>query len=255
MSGHNKWSTIKHKKGAADAKRGKIFSRIAKEMTIVAKSGGGDPGSNPTLRTLISKAKACNMPNENIDRAIKKGTGELAADILEEITYEGYADGGVGLVVKVLTDNKNRAAAEVRNIFKKHGSDFSSLGSVSRNFERKGTIMVPAAEGLTEDRLMEVVLGAGADDMVTEEGGFTVTCQPAAFGEVCAAIEAAGIKIDQENSQVGLVALASVSVKEASVAKSVNKFISALEDHDDVQDVFNNMEIDDAIATQIEEEE
>ena len=117
MSGHSKWATIKHKKGAADAKRGKIFSKIAKEMTIVAKAGGGDPGNNPTLRTLIAKAKAVNMPNDNIDRAIKKGTGELAADILEEVTYEGYAQGGVGLVVKVLTDNKNRAAAEVRNVF------------------------------------------------------------------------------------------------------------------------------------------
>ena len=117
MSGHSKWATIKHKKGAADAKRGKIFSKIAKEMTIVAKAGGGDPANNPTLRTLIAKAKSVNMPNDNIDRAIKKGTGELAADVLEEITYEGYAQGGVGLVVKVLTDNKNRAAAEVRNIF------------------------------------------------------------------------------------------------------------------------------------------
>ena len=255
MSGHNKWSTIKHKKGAADAKRGKIFSRIAKEMTIVAKSGGGDPGSNPTLRTLIAKAKACNMPNDNIDRAIKKGTGELESDILEEITYEGYAQGGVGLVVKVLTDNKNRAAAEVRNIFKKSGSDFAGLGSVSRGFERKGTIMVPAAEGLTEDGLMEVVLSSGADDMVAEEGGFTVTCQPVAFSEVCAALEAAGIKIDPENSQVGLVPITPVPVNELAVAKAVNKFVAALEDHDDVQDVYTNMEIADEIAEKLQAEE
>jgi YebC/PmpR family DNA-binding regulatory protein len=253
MSGHSKWATIKHKKGAADAKRGKIFSKIAKEMTIVAKGGGGDPGSNPTLRTLIAKAKSVNMPNDNIDRAIKKGTGELAADILEEITYEGYAQGGVGLVVKVLTDNKNRAASEVRNIFKKAGSDFSGLGSVSRGFERKGTIMVPAGDGVTEDGLMEVVLGAGADDMVTEEGGFTVTCQPAMFSAVCAALEAAGIKFDQENSQVGLVALTLVSVKEVSVAKAVNKFVAALEEHDDVQDVYTNMEIDDSIVDKLDE--
>ncbi len=253
MSGHSKWATIKHKKGAADAKRGKIFSKIAKEMTIVAKHGGGDPANNPTLRTLIAKAKSVNMPNDNIDRAIKKGTGELAADILEEITYEGYAQGGVGLVVKVLTDNKNRAAAEVRNVFKKNGSDFSGLGSVSRGFERKGTIMIPAGEGVTEDGLMEVVLGAGADDMVTEEGGFTVTCQPAAFSDVCAALEAAGIKFDQENSQVGLVAITTVPVKEVSVAKAVNKFVAALEEHDDVQDVYTNMEIDEAVADQMEE--
>jgi len=255
MSGHSKWATIKHKKGAADAKRGKVFSKIAKEMTIVAKSGGGDPGNNPTLRTLIAKAKAVNMPSDNIDRAIKKGTGELAADVLEEITYEGYAQGGVGLVVKVLTDNKNRAAAEVRNIFKKNGTDFAALGAVSRGFERKGTIMVPAADGLTEDKMMEIALGAGADDLVAEEGGFTVTCQPNAFGEVSAALEAAGITIDPENSQVGLVALTPVPVSELSVAKAVNKFVAALEDHDDVQDVYNNMDIDESIATQLEAEE
>lgn len=253
MSGHSKWATIKHKKGAADAKRGKVFSKIAKEMTIVAKTGGGDPGTNPTLRTLIAKAKSVNMPNDNIDRAIKKGTGELAADVLEEITYEGYAQGGVGLVVKVLTDNKNRAAAEVRNIFKKNGSDFAGLGAVSRGFERKGTIMIPAAGGLTEDAVMEVALGAGADDMVTEEGGFTVTTQPGAFAEVCAALEAAGIVFDQENSQVGLVAHTLVPVSDAAVAKAVNKFVAALEDHDDVQDVYTNMAVDDAIAEQAQE--
>jgi len=253
MSGHSKWATIKHKKGAADAKRGKIFSKIAKEMTIVAKAGGGDPNNNPTLRTLIAKAKSVNMPNDNIDRAIKKGTGELAADALEEITYEGYAGGGVGLVVKVLTDNKNRAAAEVRNIFKKNGSDFAGLGSVSRSFERKGTIMIPSVDGLTEDKVMEVALGAGADDMVTEEGGFTVTCQPSAFAEVSAAIEAAGIAIDQENSQVGLVPLTLAPVTDANVAKAVNKFVSMLEDHDDVQDVYTNMDIDDSIADQVAE--
>ena len=253
MSGHSKWATIKHKKGAADAKRGKIFSKIAKEMTIVAKAGGGDPTNNPTLRTLIAKAKSVNMPNDNIDRAIKKGTGELAADALEEITYEGYAQGGVGLVVKVLTDNKNRAAAEIRNIFKKNGSDFAGLGAVSRGFERKGTIMIPAADGLTEDKVMEVALGAGADDLLAEEGGFTVTCQPNAFAEVSAAIEAAGIKIDQENSQVGLVALTQVPVSDVAVAKAVNKFVAALEEHDDVQDVYTNMDVDASIAGQLDE--
>ena len=253
MCGHSKWATIKHKKGAADAKRGKIFSKIAKEMTIVAKQGGGDPGNNPTLRTLIAKANSGNMPNDNIDRAIKKGTGELAADVLEEITYEGYAQGGVGLVVKVLTDNKNRAAAEVRNVFKKNGSDFAGLGAVSRGFERKGTIMIPAADGITEDQVMEVVLGAGADDMATEEGGFTVTCQPASFSEVCSALEAANIKFDQENSQVGLVAQTLVPVTDVAVAKAVNKFVAALEEHDDVQDVYTNMDIDDAVAAQLEE--
>ncbi len=251
MSGHSKWATIRHKKGAADAKRGKIFSRIAKEITLAAKSGG-DPASNPTLRTQIAKAKSVNMPNDNIERAIKKGTGELAADILEEITYEGYAAGGVGLVVKVLTDNKNRAAAEVRNIFKKNNSDFASVGAVSRGFERLGTIMIPATDGLTEDMVMEAALGAGADDMESEEGGFTITCQPNTFSEVCAAIEAAGITFDQENSQVGLVAQTLVPINDISIVNKVNKFISMLEDNDDVQDVYTNMDIDDSLVDQLE---
>ena len=253
MSGHSKWATIKHKNGAADAKRGKAFSKIAKEMTIVAKQGGGDPNNNPTLRTLMAKAKAVNMPNDNIDRAIKKGTGELAADILEEITYEGYAAGGVGLVVKVLTDNKNRAAAEVRNVFRKNNSDFATLGSVSRNFERKGMILVPAAEA-TEDQLMEVVLGAGADDMETEEEGFTVTCTPSAYSAVCEALEAAGIAFDQENSRVGLMPTALAPVTDVAVAKSVNKFIAALEELEDIQDVYTNMDLADEIAEAAEAE-
>ena len=253
MSGHSKWATIKHKKGAADAKRGKAFSKIAKEMTLSAKQGGGDPGNNPTLRSLMAQAKAVNMPNDNIDRAIKKGTGELAADILEEITYEGYAAGGVGIVAKVLTDNKNRAAAEVRNVFKKHNSDFATPGSVSRNFERKGTILIPIGE-VTEDQIMEIVLNAGADDMETEEDGFTVTCQPSSFSAVCEALDKAAIAFDQENSVVGLVATALAPVSEIAVAKSVNKFIAALEDLEDIQDIYTNMDIDDAITEALEEE-
>jgi len=254
MSGHSKWQTIKHKKGAADAKRGKIFSRIAKEITIVVKQGGADPGANPSLRTLISKAKGSNMPNDNIDRAIKKGTGELAADILEEITYEGYAGGGVGLVVKVLTDNKNRAAAEIRNIFKKNNSEFASLGSVARGFVRKGTIMIPAVEGLTEDKVMEVVLGAGAEDMVTEEDGFTIDTEPAMFNEVCVALEEAGLTYDMENSQVGLVATQTIPVADLGVAQSCNKFINMLEEHEDVQDVYCNWALDDDVAEKLGEE-
>jgi len=254
MSGHSKWQTIKHKKGAADAKRGKIFSKVAKEITVAVKQGGADPDSNPTLRTMIAKGKASNMPNENIDRAIKKGTGELAADILEEITYEGYASGGVGLVVKVLTDNKNRAAAEIRNIFKKNNSEFASLGSVARGFERKGTIMIPEVDGLTEDQVMEVALGAGADDLLTEEGGFTVSTPPNMYGEVCGALEEAGIKIDQQNSQVGLVAIQTVPVADLGVARACNKFINMLEDHDDVQDVYCNWDLDDSIADNLDEE-
>ncbi len=251
MSGHSKWQTIKHKKGAADAKRGKIFSRIAKEITVVVKSGGSDPSSNPSLRTLISKAKSVNMPNDNIDRAIKKGTGELAADILEEITYEGYAGGGIGLVVKVLTDNKNRAAAEIRNIFKKNNSEFASLGSVARSFVRKGTIMIPMSDGLSEDQVMEIALGAGAEDMESDEDGFTIDTEPAMFNDVCAALEEAGIAYDMENSQVGLVATQTVPVSGLSVAQACFKFINMLEEHDDVQDVYCNWDLDDAIADQL----
>ncbi|MDD5706601.1 MAG: YebC/PmpR family DNA-binding transcriptional regulator, partial [Kiritimatiellae bacterium] len=150
MSGHSKWATIKHKKGAADAKRGKVFSKLAKEIMVVTKQGGGDPNGNAALRNLLQKAKSVNMPGDNIDRAIKKGTGELGGVIYEEVSYEGYAAGGVGVIVKGLTDNKNRAAAEIRNIFKKHGTDFASVGAVSRGFERKGQIVLDAA-GLTED--------------------------------------------------------------------------------------------------------
>jgi YebC/PmpR family DNA-binding regulatory protein len=252
MSGHSHWATIKRAKGAADAKRGKIFSKLGKEMTIVAKQGGGDPNSNPTLRTLIEKAKAAQMPNDNIDRAIKKGTGELESAALEEITYEGYAQGGVGIVVHVLTDNKNRAAAEVRNIFKKNGSDFAALGSVSRNFSRQGTIIVPAADGLTEDKLMEIALDAGADDMTADKDGFTVKCQPNSFAAVCSALEGKGVQIDKETSEVGLVPLTTVPVADLQVAKAVTRFVNALEDHEDVQDVYNNMDLDDAVAAQLE---
>jgi YebC/PmpR family DNA-binding regulatory protein len=163
MSGHSKWATIKHKKGAADAKRGKVFSKLAKELMVVARQGGSDPGMNPTLRTLIQKAKSVNMPADNVDRAIKKGAGELEGAVFEEAVYEGYAGGGVGLIVQALTDNKNRAAAEIRHIFTKHGSSFAQQGSVSRAFHRRGQIFIEA-EGVDEDELMGVVLEAGAED-------------------------------------------------------------------------------------------
>ncbi|MBQ7188224.1 MAG: YebC/PmpR family DNA-binding transcriptional regulator [Kiritimatiellae bacterium] len=254
MSGHNKWSTIKHKKGAADAKRGKIFSKIAKEITIVVKASGGNPDNNPTLRTLLEKAKSVNMPNDNITRAIKKGTGELAPDVLEEITYEGYAQGGVGLVINVSTSNKNRAAAEIRSIFKKNGSEFATPGSVSRNFERKGTILVPKADGVTEDKLMEVALDAGAEDIVDDGDGFTVSTPPKEFYAICQALTDAGINYDQENSEVGLVPMMYSQVTDPAVAKAVNRFVNALEENEDVQDVYHNMEIDDSIADQVEEE-
>ena len=253
MSGHSKWATIKHKKGAADAKRGKVFSKIAKEIMILAKQGGGDPGSNAALRNMLAKAKAVNMPNDNIDRAIKKGTGDGGSVNFEEITYEGYAAGGVGLIVKVLTDNKNRAAAEVGNIFKKNNSEFAKVGAVSRNFERKGQIVVEA-EGVDEDTIMMLALDAGADDVVNTGDTFEIYCTADTFSPICTALEGAGISpISAEAST--LIPMSSVMVTDVAVAKAVNKFVDALEDYDDVQNVYHNMEVDDAVSAQLEAED
>jgi len=251
MSGHSKWKTIQHKKGAADAKRGKIFSKMAKELMVVAKAGGGSPDTNTALRNLIVRCKAVSMPNDNIDRAIKKGTGELAADIMEEITYEGYADGGVGVVVKVLTDNKNRAAAEIRHIFSKMASGFASQGAVSRGFKRRGQIFVDA-NVVEEDKLMDIVLNAGAEDMSRDGEQFEVLTDPSAFTPVMEALEKAGIKTN--DAEVRLVAETYVPVTDKTVAKSVMKFVEALEDNDDVQNVYTNMDLDDTVIAAIEKE-
>ncbi len=251
MSGHSKWATIKHKKGAADAKRGKIFSKLAKEIMVVARQGGGDPSANITLRTLIQKAKGVNMPNDNIERAIKKGTGETGAAAFEEITYEGYATGGVALIVLVLTDNRNRAAAEIRHIFNKHGSSFAQQGAVSRSFERKGQILIDAT-AVDEERLMEVVLEAGAEDVETGEGQFEILTDPSAFNDVCDALENAGIKA--ENKEVTLLPMVTVPVNDAAQARSVLKFVAVLEDNDDVQNVYTNMEMTDEVMDAVGEE-
>ncbi len=251
MSGHSKWKTIQHKKGAADAKRGKIFSKMAKELMVVAKAGGGSPDTNAALRALITRCKACSMPNENIDRAIKKGTGELGGVTMDEVTYEGFADGGVGVVVKVLTDNKNRAAAEIRHIFSKHGSSFASLGAVSRGFKRRGQIFVDAAS-VEEDKLMDIVLTAGAEDMSRDGEQFEVLTDPGSFLAVCDAIEKAGLKYD--DSEIRLIPDAYVSVKDKAVAKSVMRFVETLEDNDDVQNVYTSMDVDDATLKELEAE-
>ena len=253
MSGHSHWATIKRAKGAADAKKGKIFSKLGKEITIVVKAKGGDPDNNPTLRTLIAKAKAAQMPNDNIERAIKKGTGELESAALVDAQYEGIK-GGVALVVNVLTDNKNRAAAEVGNVFKKNGIEFAKQGSATRLFDRLGQIMIPAADGITEDKVMEVALDAGAEDVVTEEGGFTVKCQPNDFTTVLEAIKAGGINVDEENSAIGLVPNMMNPVADVAAAKAINKFVEMLEDLEDVQDVYTNMETTDEVDAALEAE-
>ena len=253
MSGHSHWATIKRAKGAADAKKGKIFSKLGKEITIVVKAKGGDPDNNPTLRTLIAKAKAAQMPNENIERAIKKGTGELESAALVDAQYEGIK-GGVALVVNVLTDNKNRAAAEVGNVFKKNGIEFAKQGSATRLFDRLGQIMIPATDGVTEDKVMEVALDAGAEDVTAEDGGFTVKCQPNDFTTVLEAIKTSGIGVDEENSAIGLVPNMMNPVSDVAAAKAINKFVDMLEDLEDVQDVYTNMETTDEVDAALEAE-
>ncbi|MDA1044436.1 MAG: YebC/PmpR family DNA-binding transcriptional regulator [Verrucomicrobia bacterium] len=244
MSGHSKWKTIQHKKGAADAARGRIFSKLSREIMVVARQGGGDPSTNISLRTLIQKAKAANMPSDNIDRAIKKGTGEIEGQIFEEITYEGYATGGVAIVVNVLTDNRNRAAAEIRHLFTKHNTSFATQGAVTRNFERKGQILVDA-KSVDEEALMNIILEAGADDMTREGDQFEVLVDPSIFSDVCEAIEKASIKMS--SAEVTLIPLLTVPVTDPSTASSVLRFYNDLDDKDDVQNVYTNMDMSDEI--------
>jgi YebC/PmpR family DNA-binding regulatory protein len=225
-----------------------MFSKLAKEIMIAAKSG--DPSMNPSLRTIIQKAKSINMPNDNIEKAIKKGTGELASEAYEEITYEGYAAGGIGLVVNVLTDNKNRAAAEVGHIFKRNGSEFATRGSVSRNFERRGQIIIEKAAA-EEDALMEIVLEAGADDMTSDDDGYEVLTSPSAYQDVASALEAAGIAT--VSSEVVYLPMVTKEVTELQKVKQLLKFIDALEDNDDVQNVYHDADISDELMAQAEE--
>jgi YebC/PmpR family DNA-binding regulatory protein len=241
MSGHSKWATIKHAKGLADAKRGKIFTKFIKEISIAARMGGGDPASNPRLRTVIIKARAANMPKDNIDRAIKKGTGEDGATSFEELVYEGYAAGGVAVMVEVLTDNKNRAAADIRNIFTKTSGNLGTTGSVSRMFQRKGTIEFDA-EKVSEDEVMEVALEAGADDITNDDGIITVTTTSDSFATVADALNEKGF--ESLSADVGMVPEAYTAVDKDTAAK-VQKLIDKLEDNDDVQNVYHTAEFPD----------
>lgn len=241
MSGHSKWATIKHAKGISDAKRGKIFTKFIKEISIAARMGGGDPNSNPRLRTVIIKARAANMPKDNIERAIKKGTGEDGATSYEELVYEGYAPGGVAVMVEVLTDNKNRAAANVRNILTKNGGNLGTTGSVSRMFQRKGTIAIDA-EKASEDTVMEIALDAGADDVVNEDGVITVTTAPDTFAAVADALSEKGI--ETLSADVGMVPDAYTAIDKETAVK-VQKLIDRLEDDDDVQNVYHTAEFPD----------
>ncbi len=248
MSGHSKWKTIQHKKGANDAKRGKLFSRLSKEILVVARAGGGDLDTNASLKTLVTKAKSANMPNDNIDRAIKKGTGELESAALEELDYEGYAAGGVALIVKALTDNKNRAASDIRHIFSKHGSSFAQQGSVSRSFHRRGQILVDTSV-TDEDTLMGIVLDAGAEDLENAGEFFEITTDPTTYGAVMTALEDASIAVIE--GSVTLVSDLMIPISDLSQAKAILKFVDSLEDNEDVQDVYHNADFDDSVLAAI----
>ncbi len=239
MSGHSKWSTIKRKKGAVDAKRGKVFTKIIKEIMVAARTGGGDVGSNPRLRSAVLAAKAENMPKDNIDRAIKKGTGELEGVTYEEITYEGYGPGGVAMLVQVLTDNKNRTVADVRHIFSKHNGNLGETGCVSWMFENKGLILVDKA-GVDEDKLLEVALDAGALDVKDNGKEFEVTVAPAAYEAVKKKTEETGFK----PTYAELTMVPQTTVKLAGKeAEQMLKLMEGLEDSDDVQKVYANFDI------------
>ena len=240
MSGHSKWATIKRKKGAKDAERGRLFTRLIREITIAAKKGGGDENANPRLRTAILAAKAANMPAKNIENAIKKGTGELPGVVYEEMTYEGYGPGGIAVYMEVVTDNKNRTVAEIRHLMSKHGGSLGESGSVAWMFKKTGVITVPAA-ATTEDDLMMIALDAGADDIENADGIFRILTPPNALETVKSALEAAGIAV--ESAEVTMEPSSTVAV-EGKQAEQVLKLMDVLEEHDDIQNVYSNFDID-----------
>ena len=239
MSGHSKWATIKHKKGALDAKRGKIFTRLIKEVTIAAKQGGGDPDGNPRLRGAIAAAKAENMPSDNIKRGIQRGTGELEGVSYEEITYEGYGPGGVAVIVEVLTDNKNRAVSEVRHAFSKNGGNLGESNSVSWMFTKKGVIVV-AKDAASEDKLTEIVLESGAEDLSDEGENWEILCDPKEFENVVAALKAA--KITPEHAEVTMIS-STYTKLEGTTASQMMRLLDTLEDLDDAQNVYSNFDM------------
>ncbi|MBO5923875.1 MAG: YebC/PmpR family DNA-binding transcriptional regulator [Lentisphaeria bacterium] len=248
MSGHSKWANIKHKKDAADKARGRIFSRLGKEIMVAAKMGGGDVDTNPRLRSGIAAAKAANMPNANIDRAIKKGLGELGDVTFEEIQYEGYAAGGVALLIDCLTDNRNRSAREVRTTLDRNNGNLASSGSVAYMFKRQSHFVIEG-ENADEDKLMDIVLDAGAEDLIVEDGVAEIWGEPSAFEAIANALEAAGITASE--AAVTRRPDNTVSITDVHTAEQILKLIDKLEDLDDVQEVTGNFEIDDSIADQV----
>ncbi len=246
MSGHSHWATIKHKKGAIDAKRGKLWSKLSRAIIIAAKHGGSDPNTNLKLRYAIDKAREVSMPKDNIERAIKRGAGELEGQIFEEITYEGYGPGGVAILVDVLTDNRNRTAGEIRKIFEKGGGKMGGAGCVAYMFERKGLLSVDAASN-DEDALLAIVLDAGAEDLKRSDSTFDITCDPAAFSQVKQALEKNNVAL--VSSEISQIAKVPMDV-DAESGPKVLRLMEALDDHDDTQNVYTNANITEAMVAE-----
>ena len=243
MAGHSKWAKVKHFKGAIDARRGKIFSKLGREITIAAKLGGGDPDMNPRLRMVLLKCRTANMPKDNIERAIKKGTGGGEGTNFEDLTYEIYGPGGVALLVEVSTDNRNRTASDIRSLVTKHGGSIATPGSVGRLFHRKGQIII-SREAAHEDQLMELALEAGAEDFKAEPQGYEIITEAAHFEAVHKQVEGKGIKC--EAAEITSLPVITVPLADAGAVAAVNKLIEALEEHDDVKEVFSNAEFPEA---------
>ena len=243
MSGHSKWATIKHKKGAADAKRGKLFAKLIKQVEVAARTGGGDPDANPTLRTMFQKARDNSVPLDTIERAVKRGTGELEGVNYETVTYEGYAPGGIALLIECLTDNRNRTSGDVRSILSKNGGSLAEPGAVSWQFERKGVVLVPTS--VEEDEVMLTALDAGAEDIVDEGEMWRVTTPPSELPTVREAFDEAGIAV--ESADLAMLPTSTVEVTESGTVKQVLKLMELLDDLDDVQDVHANFDISDEL--------
>lgn len=252
MSGHSKWATTKRHKAAVDSKRGKLFSILSKEITIAVRDGGKDPEFNPRLRTIIQKAKSANMPADNVKKAIQKGTGEIPGVVIEELTYEGYGPAGVGVIVEVTTDNKNRTVSDVRSTFTKCGGNMAGSGALAFSFQRKGQFIIDRS-AVEEDRLMEIALEAGAEDVKVEDDCYEVLCPVADYYGLSKALDEAGIKV--ESSELAYVPNTTIPVEDEDTAKKVLRMIERLEDLDDVKSVFANYEIADALLEKLAETE
>ena len=248
MAGHSKWANIKHRKAAQDAKKGREFQKHVRAIMVAAREGGGDPSMNIRLKAAIERAKAVNLPADSIEKAIKKGTGDIEGARYEEVFYEGYGNGGVAVLVETLTDNKNRTASEIRHLFSKNGGSLGEAGCVSWIFERKGIIFVKGEE-LDEDELLSVCLESGAEDLIREEGGFTVTADPSLLSEVREKLESLGYSV--ERAELDMIPKTQVTIGSREEAEKILKFVDALEDHDDVQNVYANFDIPDEILEEI----